>query len=112
LDYLSGVGEYRDRSRWPRPHLVLLDLKVPLVDGLEILEWVRRHPALQNLPVFVLTSSDETKEQRRAFELGVSGYFLKTATFEGLPAQIRGRLAALRAYEEEEPGRALKGLAA
>ena len=57
LDYLGGKGEFADREKFPMPCLVLLDLKLPHVLGLDILKWIRNQPALQGLPVVVLSSS-------------------------------------------------------
>src|SRR5262245_51271447 len=58
IEYLSGVGEYSDRKRYPLPALVLLDLKLPGIDGFEVLRWIRGNQQLRNLRVVVLTSSN------------------------------------------------------
>ena len=78
IAYLAGTGEYDDRTRFPIPSLVLLDLKLPRKSGLEVLEWIRGHEALKFLPVVVLTSSSESRDIERAYALGVNSYLVKS----------------------------------
>jgi CheY-like chemotaxis protein len=80
IDYLSGHGEFRDRSHHPLPNLILLDLKLPRRSGLEVLEWLRNEPELQDITVVVLTSSEETRDVERAKALGVQAYYVKPVT--------------------------------
>src|SRR5690348_10919286 len=69
--YLTGAGPYADRTTYPQPLLILLDLKLPRMSGLEVLEWRRQQdPQLQRIPVVVLTSSRESSDVNRAYELG------------------------------------------
>lgn len=82
LDYLAGAGEYNDRVEFPLPSLVLLDLKMPFVNGFDVLAWIRSQPALKELPVFILTSSAEERDRQRAAELGAMAYFVKPPTRE------------------------------
>ena len=82
--YLSASGDYADRRAHPLPDLILLDLKLPRMSGLEVLEWLREQSSLQRLPVVVLTSSRETSDVNRAYELGANSYLLKPVTFDGL----------------------------
>jgi len=83
--YLAGEGNYADRSRHPEPCLLLLDLKMPKVNGFEVLEWLQHHPRLrENLPVVVLSSSEQEVDVRRAFELGAHDYYVKASSFERL----------------------------
>lgn len=86
IDYLSGQGEYTDRSRHPLPAVMLLDLKMPGLSGHEVLEWLRAQPALRGLKVFVLTSSGETRDRERVEKAGAQGYFVKPLTSEHLTA--------------------------
>jgi DNA-binding response OmpR family regulator len=72
-----GKGEFADRERFPLPFLVLLDLKLPLTPGLEVLQAMRAHPALSRMPVLVLTSSAETRDVDRARELGAQAFLVK-----------------------------------
>jgi CheY-like chemotaxis protein len=80
IDYLGGRGPYQDRSRHPLPDFVLLDLKLPRKSGLEVLEWLRRESMLRELPVVVLTSSEETRDVERAKSLGILAYYVKPVT--------------------------------
>lgn len=77
VDYLSGTGRFADRARHPLPHLLLLDLKLPLRSGLEVLEWIRHQPGLAALKVVVLTSSAEPRDLAKARALGARYYFVK-----------------------------------
>jgi CheY-like chemotaxis protein len=77
MDYLSGAGEYADRSRYPLPCLVLLDLNMPGVSGLEVLKWIRATPTLSTLIVIVLTSSNQESDIHRAYAQGANGYLVK-----------------------------------
>ena len=72
-----------------RPGLVLLDLKMPLKNGFEVVEWVRAQPAFKNLPVAILTSSQELSDIGRAKELGVTTFLTKSASFVGVAELIR-----------------------
>jgi CheY-like chemotaxis protein len=82
LDYLGGIGKFSDRAQYPVPSVVFLDLKLPYVHGLEVLKWIREQPSLKKLPVFILTSSSEDRDRRRAEELGAKAYFVKPPTRE------------------------------
>lgn len=87
--YLSGEGEYADRSRHPMPTLILLDIKLPRRSGLEVLEWLRAQPGLRRIPVVMLTSSKESADVDRAFDLGASGYLVKPVDFDGLLEMVK-----------------------
>lgn len=84
VDYLSGRPPYDDRAQHPLPALILLDLKLPRRSGLEVLEWLRSQPGLRRIPVVVLTSSMESTDVRRAYDLGCNSYLVKPVSFEGL----------------------------
>lgn len=87
--YLSGRGPYADRALHPFPTLVLLDLKIPLLPGLEVLEWMRKNPGLNGLRVVVLTSSEEPGDVARARALGVADYIVKPTDFPNLLGIVR-----------------------
>jgi CheY-like chemotaxis protein len=89
VDYLSGAGKFADRSAWPAPSHVLLDLKLPELSGLEVLEWIRAHPTLRALPVIVLSSSREPSDIERAKALGVDAYEVKPVEFRALVSTVR-----------------------
>jgi len=76
LDFLHHRGRYAGRAS-ARPRLVLLDLKMPKVDGIEVLRDIRATPALQTLPVVILTSSSEESDVVRSYALGVNSYIVK-----------------------------------
>lgn len=76
-DYLRGEGKFSNREQYPLPSMILLDLKMPFLDGFEVLAWIRARPSLNGIPVAVLTSSAEERDRRRAHELGARAYFVK-----------------------------------
>ncbi len=84
LAYLSGQAPFADRQRHPLPVLMLMDLKMPRKSGLEVLEWVRQQPGLKRLPIIVLTSSNQSPDINRAYELGANSYLVKPAGFDSL----------------------------
>ena len=84
LAYLKGEDPYSDRERHPLPVLMLMDLKMPRKTGLEVLEWVRQQPGLKRLPIIVLTSSNQSPDINRAYELGANSYLVKPAGFDSL----------------------------
>jgi len=84
LDYLQGTGPFGDREQFPLPCLILLDLKLPHVPGLEVLQWIRSQPSLQTILVVVLTSSNLDDDIDRAYRLGANSYLVKPASPEGL----------------------------
>lgn len=77
LEYLQGAGVYQDRTQSPEPHLILLDLKLPLVSGFEVLAWIRQQPRYASVPVVVFSSSWLEQDRARAKYLGASEYFEK-----------------------------------
>ena len=77
IEYLSGRGPYADRKTYPRPQLVLLDINMPKVSGLEVLEWIRQKSTLKSLPVVILTSSSRPEDREKAHQLGADDYFIK-----------------------------------
>lgn len=80
LDYLRGQGEYAERHAG-NPTVVLLDLKLPKIDGLEVLKEIRATPGLKSIPVVMLTSSKEEQDLVRSYELGVNAYVVKPVDF-------------------------------
>jgi CheY-like chemotaxis protein len=77
LDYIAGSGEFGDRKRFPVPALMLLDLKLPRVMGLDVLKSIRNNPALSAMLVVILTSSDQQPDIDRAYRLGANSYIVK-----------------------------------
>jgi CheY-like chemotaxis protein len=76
IDYLEGVGKFADRQKFPLPCLVLLDLKLPLVMGLDVLRWIRQQHGLL-LPVVLLTASAQPADIATAYALGANGFLVK-----------------------------------
>jgi CheY-like chemotaxis protein len=94
LDYLQGNGKYANRDQYPIPCLVLLDLRLPRVDGFRVLEWIRQQPQYRALPVVIMTSSNEECDIDRARQLGANAYITKPAN----PAELVGIIQSLRHY--------------
>lgn len=90
IEYLSGTGRYASRLHHPLPAVLLLDLKMPRRNGFEVLEWIRDHPGLGRLPVVVLTSSRESSDVSRAYELGANSYLVKPGSPDDLLATVQG----------------------
>jgi CheY-like chemotaxis protein len=80
LDYLYCQGEFHTRPN-ENPAVMLLDLKLPKIDGLEVLQQVKADERLKMIPVVVLTSSNEEKDMMRSYSLGVNGYVVKPVDF-------------------------------
>lgn len=84
LDYLYGRGAFAGRAGHSQPKLMLLDLKLPKLTGLEVLREVRAHPELQRQVVVMLTSSREERDLQEAYRSGVNSYVVKAVNFEEL----------------------------
>lgn len=84
LDYLFAAGDHAGRDPACLPQLILLDLKLPRLDGLQVLQRVRRHERTRLLPVVILTSSDEEQDQIQGYSLGANSYVRKPVEFESL----------------------------
>ena len=89
IQYLSAQGSYANRDKNPLPFLILLDLKMPGVDGFEVLEWLRRESNLKHLLVVVLTSSNLQIDVDRAYELGANSYLVKPVEFDEMAHLIQ-----------------------
>ncbi len=87
LDYLQRTGKHAGRTEG-NPAVLLLDLKLPKVDGLEVLQTVRASDSLRSIPVVMLTSSREEPDLARAYELGVNAYVVKPVEFKDFVAAI------------------------
>jgi CheY-like chemotaxis protein len=82
IAYLKGEGKYANREEYPLPDLFLLDLKMPRVNGFEVLKWVRAQPGLAPLRVLVLTSSEEIRDVNEAYRLGANSFLVKPLDFQ------------------------------
>lgn len=88
--YLLGEGAYADRERFPLPQIIVLDLKMPRMDGFEFLKWLRHTEVFAALPALVFTASISREDKSRALAEGASSYFIKPASFEALVKMVAG----------------------
>jgi two-component system response regulator len=89
LDFLFGRGHFQDRPSHQPPRIVLLDLKLPKVDGLEVLRAVKSDPRTRAIPIIVLTSSKEEKDLVEGYSLGVNSYIQKPVDFDSFRDTVR-----------------------
>ena len=89
LDYLFGNGKYSDRSVYPIPNLILLDLKMPGIDGFEVLNQVKSTDLIKRIPVVILTSSREEGDRALSYDTGANSYLVKPVGFEGFLEVVR-----------------------
>lgn len=103
LEYLKREGAHADRDEG-NPAVILLDLKLPKVTGLEVLEAVRADPALRSIPVVMLTSSQEEADVLRSYELGVNAYVVKPVAFDRFVSAIADLGVFWAVLNEPPPG--------
>ena len=84
LDYLFHRGAFTDTVRYPLPHLVLLDLRIPYVDGLEVLKTIKESKDLLRIPVIIFTSSDADEDIRQAYGYHANSYIIKPVAFQDI----------------------------
>jgi two-component system, response regulator len=89
LDFLFGNGEFKNRDIKNRPRLILLDLKMPKVDGLEVLEKIKANGFTKKIPVVMLTSSKEHPDVEKAYALGANSYIVKPVEFDDFVKVIK-----------------------
>jgi CheY-like chemotaxis protein len=103
IQYLAGEGKYADRAAYPFPALFLLDLKMPVKDGLEVLQWLHKHPDIPSkLPVVVLSSTELPTETQMAYAMDIQACIVKPLSY----AALRERIRILKEYwldYESEP---------
>lgn len=87
--YLSGEGIYQDRSNYPIPDLVLLDLVMPKMSGMEVLKWIREQQLLKKTKVLIFTASEKPEDQRNASHAGADGFLLKPTKFDDLKKLVK-----------------------
>ena len=88
LDFIFCKGEFSDRDKCIHPKVILLDLKMPKVDGMEFLQKIKSDPETQNIPVVVLTSSNEDPDIKRCYELGVNSYIVKPVEYDNFTKAV------------------------
>lgn len=84
MHYLNRHGKYADEEKYPFPSIILLDLNMPRKDGREALREIKEHTKLKWLPIIILTTSTETKDVAKCYELGVNSYTIKPSNFSEL----------------------------
>src|ERR1044071_8624173 len=89
VDYLTASRQFKERAGKPVPDLLLLDLKMPLMDGFDVLTFLKKHPSLHSLPVVVLSASQIEDDIARALKLGASDFLTKPADFGDLVNMVR-----------------------
>ena len=89
IDYLTRRGQYHDRKKFPKPGLILLDIKMPKADGFTVLEKIKADPELRLIPVLMLTSTDDQLEVNRCYTLGANSYVVKPVRYEEFQERIR-----------------------
>ena len=89
LDYVFCTGRYADRKITDRPHVILLDIKLPLIDGIEVLRRIKADERTRTIPVVMLTSSREERDLLETYRLGVNSYIVKPVDFEQFTESAR-----------------------
>jgi len=111
LDYMLGHGEYGDRGKHPIPDLVLLDLKLPGLDGIDVLKEIKQRPGIRRIPIIVLTSSNDEGDRVMSYDHGANSYLVKPVDFEGFLEVVKSietywltlNVSAPADWEEEKP---------
>ena len=94
IRYFKGEGDYADRERFPLPGVALIDLKMPRVGGFEVIEWLRTTEPFRQLPIVVLTVSEELRDVNRAYQMGANSFLIKPPTV----ADLRDTLNLVESY--------------
>jgi CheY-like chemotaxis protein len=102
IDYLSGEGHFADRAEFPLPALVLLDLRMPLVPGFDVLRWIRAQTQFDCMPVIVLSSSKEERDIQRAYSLRANAFLVKSPDPKHLAEMVKA-LAGFWLHFNEVP---------
>ena len=89
LDFLHRRGKYGDPGTAPRPGILLLDIKMPKMDGLAVLKHIREDEELRRLPVIILTTSKAEEDRLNSYDLGANAYIVKPVGFENFSAAVR-----------------------
>lgn len=101
VDYLTGNAPYSDRTQYPMPGLILLDVKLPKRSGIEVLRWLKGRPVLARIPVVMLTSSSRAVDVNAAYDAHANSYLVKPVSFDDL----RRMMTAVHGFwiRENEP---------
>jgi CheY-like chemotaxis protein len=88
IDYLLGEDQFADRKQHPNPDVIMLDLKMPICDGFDFLDWKRGQPSWSALPTIVMTSSDLPRDIRRSYQLGAHSFTMKVKTTDSMSRRV------------------------
>ena len=90
LDFIFSTGQFTGSNSFQsQPKLILLDIQMPKINGLEVLEKIKSHPQLKSIPVVMLTSSKEHPDVQKSYEMGANSYIVKPVDFEGFAEAIK-----------------------
>lgn len=87
--YLNGEGNFADRAQYPFPEVLLVDLKMPRMTGLELLAWINEHPEFKIIPTIIMTSSRQDLDIESAYRLGANTYMTKPIAFDELAKMVK-----------------------
>lgn len=93
--YLSGQEPYSDREKYPLPNLILLDLKLRRMKGLDLLRWIRQTASVRSISVVVLSGTANASDLNRAYELGIDAYIVKPVDLKAFAATLTGVLVSI-----------------
>jgi CheY-like chemotaxis protein len=97
--YLRGEGQYDDRARFALPWLVITDLKMPQLDGLDLLRWIRAHPDFGLIPVIMLSASGQFIDVQEAYRMGANSYLVKPSGYNNMVEMMKQVLGYWRICE-------------
>jgi CheY-like chemotaxis protein len=84
IHYMAGTSQYEDRTMYPFPYIVLLDLKMPITHGFDVLNWARKQAETKLLPMLVFSSSQQDVDVQESYQRGANGYVMKPTSISGL----------------------------
>jgi CheY-like chemotaxis protein len=97
--YVEGEGSYGDREAFPYPGLILLDLRIPEMNGFEIMQWLREEPCHAEIPVIVVSAFDRQREIRKAYQLGARTFLSKPVSPETILSAIRALMLPFEFFD-------------
>ena len=89
LDFMYRQGSYSDETKFPRPGLILLDIKLPKIDGIEVLKRLKTDPRFKSIPIIMLTTSTRDEEIAESYDCGANSYVVKPMDFEDFTKKVR-----------------------
>lgn len=104
ISYLLGDAGYTDRTAFPFPRIIITDLKMPRMGGLELLQWVKENAEYTVVPIVVLTSSADEDDVKQAFCLGANAYFVKPAQYQDLQHLVKTMMDYWQVSLKPTPG--------